>query len=588
MKKTLQIFGMLFLGIAQVNAQDPGATVGSTGSVSFTYNGQTVTHTSVRAADGKIWLQQNLGSGQVATSATDTASYGHLFQWGRWADGHQLRSSINQQVTTLTNNTPAGIAAGNANFLRNSVQPLWWGGSATTTPVGNPQITDTWAAGAPTATNGTDPCSGLGAGWRMPTQAEWTAVRTAENITSLASGFSSNLKLPYGGYRNGANGGIQLAGFGNLYWTSTNFSAVYPYAIYNGGSVNYWSRGYAGSCRCIKDVVLCSGTPNGGNAIASVTDVCTGGSSNLSLTGATIGADIAYQWQSRPSGSGTFTDITGATNSSYAVTNLTSGTEYRCMVTCTTSGQSASSDTADIAILTLEVDLGNDTTFCDGNIVTLDAGDAGSGATYSWSNNVSTRTNDVNVTGQYSVLVTAADGCTGEDTINVTVMTAPTADAIDATGDVDNNYSFNVVNAQGADSYLWSFGDNGATSASAAPQHQYTQAGTYTVILVISNDCGELILNKTITIAPSGLDQLDAARLGISLFPNPTDKTVFLNFEQAIKVHKISLTNTLGQELLVKDKLTKTLDVSHLANGLYFINIYTDKGVAQLKLNVLK
>lgn len=588
MKKTLQIFAMLFLGITQVNAQDPGATVGSTGSVTFTYNGQSVTHTSVRAADGKIWLQQNLGSGQVASSATDTASYGHLFQWGRWADGHQLRSSINQQVTTLTNNTPAGIAPGNANFLRNNVQPLWWGGSATTTPAGNPQTSDTWGPGAPTATNGTDPCSGLGAGWRMPTKTEWDAVRTAESITNLATGFSSNLKLPYSGYRNGANGGIQLAGYANFYWTATNKDAQYPYAVYNGGSVDYWSRGYAGTCRCIKEVVACTGTPNGGDAIASLTEVCTGGSTNLSLAGATIGTDIGYQWQSRPAGSGTFTDISGATNTSYAVTNLTAGMEYRCMVTCTTSSQGASSDTVAVSIQHLEINLGNDTSFCAGNVLTLDAGDAGTGATYSWSNNVNTQTTDVNATGQYSVLVTAANGCTGEDTIDITVLTAPTADAIEAIGDIDNNYSFSLVNAQGATSYLWSFGDNGATSTSADPEHQYTQAGTYTVTVVVSNDCGELTLTKTVTVTPSGIGHVDAARLGISLFPNPTAKTVFLNFGQAIEVDKITLTNTLGQELIVKDKITKTFDVSHLANGLYFINIYTDKGVARLKLNVLK
>lgn len=253
MRKTLQIFGLLMVGLSDVNAQDPGPTVGSTGSVSFTYGGVSMTHTSVRAADGNIWLQQNLGSNQVATSATDVASYGDLFQWGRWIDGHQFRTSTLQQVTTLANNTPAGIAPGLPNFLRNNVQPLWWGGSSSTTPAGNPQATDTWAAGPPTTTNGTNPCETLGAGWRMATKAEWDAVRLAEGITNLASGFNSNLRLPYSGYRNGANGIVQLSGSANLFWTSTNVSAANPYAVYNGELVNYWSRGYAGSCRCIKE-----------------------------------------------------------------------------------------------------------------------------------------------------------------------------------------------------------------------------------------------------------------------------------------------------------------------------------------------
>src|SRR5687767_6573844 len=69
---------------------EPGATAGSTGCVTFNYRGQSVTYYTVRARDGKVWLQQNLGSPQVAMSAADEASFGHYFQWGRWDDGHQL------------------------------------------------------------------------------------------------------------------------------------------------------------------------------------------------------------------------------------------------------------------------------------------------------------------------------------------------------------------------------------------------------------------------------------------------------------------------------------------------------------------
>jgi len=42
---------------------------------------------------GKIWMNRNLGASQVATSSTDANTYGDLYQWGRAADGHQLRTS---------------------------------------------------------------------------------------------------------------------------------------------------------------------------------------------------------------------------------------------------------------------------------------------------------------------------------------------------------------------------------------------------------------------------------------------------------------------------------------------------------------
>lgn len=71
MRKTLQILGPLIFTLNNVKVQDPGPTVGSAGSATFTYGGLNKKHHSVRAVDEHIWLQQNLGSSQVATSATD-------------------------------------------------------------------------------------------------------------------------------------------------------------------------------------------------------------------------------------------------------------------------------------------------------------------------------------------------------------------------------------------------------------------------------------------------------------------------------------------------------------------------------------
>jgi len=47
----------------------------------------------VTSKTGRIWMDRNLGASQVATSSTNVASFGYLYQWGRASDGHQLRSS---------------------------------------------------------------------------------------------------------------------------------------------------------------------------------------------------------------------------------------------------------------------------------------------------------------------------------------------------------------------------------------------------------------------------------------------------------------------------------------------------------------
>lgn len=60
--------------------------------ITFAYNGATVTYGVITSAvtGKKKWMDRNLGASRVATASNDRMAYGHLFQWGRPADGHQL------------------------------------------------------------------------------------------------------------------------------------------------------------------------------------------------------------------------------------------------------------------------------------------------------------------------------------------------------------------------------------------------------------------------------------------------------------------------------------------------------------------
>lgn len=97
---------------------------------------------------------------------------------------------------------------------------------------------------------------------------------------------------------------------------------------------------------------LCTGTPTAGTAQASATLACPTVPFTLSLTGNTSGASITYQWQSSPAGQNTFTNIAGGTTASYA-TSLTAATDYRCIVTCVGSSQSATTNTVSVAVNTV-------------------------------------------------------------------------------------------------------------------------------------------------------------------------------------------------------------------------------------------
>ncbi|MEY4927182.1 MAG: hypothetical protein RI894_1618 [Bacteroidota bacterium] len=86
----------------------------------------------------------------------------------------------------------------------------------------------------------------------------------------------------------------------------------------------------------------CSGTPTLGNTIASSTAICSGSVANLSLQSTPMSSGISYQWQSSPIGSGTWTNIAGATSVTYSPT-VTVPAEYKCVAMCASSGLSGTS-----------------------------------------------------------------------------------------------------------------------------------------------------------------------------------------------------------------------------------------------------
>ncbi len=232
-------------------AQDPGAAAGSTGAVSGTYRGAAVTYTTVRAKDGWVWLQQNLGSTRVAGSSTDAAAYGDLFQWGRWDDGHQQRSPEHVMDGMPTPNNPSGLNL-------NGDNPFYKGGGITWYNDGT--VNDTWAAATPsaaTATNGCDPCKQMfGAGWQLPSLSDWQTVLGLEGVTNLTNGYASNLKLTAAGSRNELLGTLSDEGVIGIYWSSTREASSAPQAmyinLYTSNLADYNYRGIGMSLRCLK------------------------------------------------------------------------------------------------------------------------------------------------------------------------------------------------------------------------------------------------------------------------------------------------------------------------------------------------
>lgn len=159
------------------------------------------------ASSGKCWLDRNLGATRVATNRNDADAFGHLYQWGRGNDGHQLRTS----GSTARPTPQTSLAPGNT-FLTG--QSDWYTGTNAR-----------WFQ----ITQENNPCP---LGYRVPIyNTEWQVEVASWNTTIYdrrERAFQSPLKLPVNGLRQ-TNGVIPAnPGFG-AYWSSAD--AVRPFAF---------------------------------------------------------------------------------------------------------------------------------------------------------------------------------------------------------------------------------------------------------------------------------------------------------------------------------------------------------------------
>jgi len=183
---------------------------------------------------GETWMDRNLGASQVATSSTDTAAYGDLYQWGRLTDGHESRTSGTTSTLSSTD------VPGHGNFITTNSSPYDWR---------SPQNNSLWQSVSGT----NNPCPN---GFRLPTEAELEAERASWASNDTTGAFGSVLKLTVGGYRSPLNGFIFYDDSNGRYWSSTVDGAYARRLYFDGSSAGTGGtsfRAFGFSVRCIKD-----------------------------------------------------------------------------------------------------------------------------------------------------------------------------------------------------------------------------------------------------------------------------------------------------------------------------------------------
>jgi len=192
----------------------------------------TTTVVAVLGAGGATWMDRNLGASRVATSLTDSYSYGDLYQWGRFTDGHQSRTSSTVNTNSDIDNPPHG------DWITEPSNPYDWR---------TPQNDNLWQG-----VNGiNNPCP---IGYRLPTETEWITEFQAWSSQDADGGFNSPLKLSLGGGRMGNDGSFVNVDSYGYYWSSTvNGTEARHLAIYSNAKMFSVVRVNGISVRCIKN-----------------------------------------------------------------------------------------------------------------------------------------------------------------------------------------------------------------------------------------------------------------------------------------------------------------------------------------------
>lgn len=226
----------------------------------------------------------------------------------------------------------------------------------------------------------------------------------------------------------------------------------------------------------------------------------------------------------------------------------------------------------------------NTDTICSGQSVNLHAfvQGPGFGIQYQWqpgSLNGPDHTVNPTVTTMYTVSAySTMTGCTGYDSVQVTVNPSPVAGFSYSINNL--TYTFTDTSSGGVTSWLWNFGD-GSTDTTQNPVHTYAGNGTYTITLIVSNGNCTNTFSITITIVSIEYLQLSNGSK-LLVYPNPVSGIITVEFIYDEPSVLLTVIDPLGQSVLSRiiyssagNEFKSGLDMSALSAGIYFLQVKT-------------
>jgi hypothetical protein len=145
----------------------------------------------------------------------------------------------------------------------------------------------------------------------------------------------------------------QLLNSTGVSFLQTNIGGPVNVGFMRAGYLPYFIYGYPASSSNQPRLDITYTVSNQCASITSVSatgpsSVCAGTSFNLASATSPAATGFTFQWQSSPAGTNTWTNITGATSSTYS-TSQSSATDYRLLVTCPATSANGTSNTVAVA-----------------------------------------------------------------------------------------------------------------------------------------------------------------------------------------------------------------------------------------------
>jgi Metallo-peptidase family M12B Reprolysin-like/Secretion system C-terminal sorting domain len=330
-------------------------------------------------------------------------------------------------------------------------------------------------------------------------------------------------------------------------WTNvgTNSTSYTTAATTTAMSGTYYQVVVTGSCNTVTStpVLLTVNTAAAITTQPTAVTLCNGVAATFTV--AATGTGVTYQWQSGPSATGPWTNVTGgtgATTASYttaATTPAMNGTYYRVVATTTTCAATINSSAVLLTVNTVAV-IGTQPaaqTACIPNTATFSVAATGTGLGYQWQVSTDGGANFSNITGatnasyttapavigmnnnQYKVLVTSTCSATGTLS-NAAILTvinpvSVSQNPVATSGCAGDNYSFSVTASPSNVTYQWQVSsDNGTSYTSIAG----ATSATYTITNAILSMSGNLY-RVVVSGVPCGIITTPGAKLTLSLRP---------------------------------------------------------------------